>query len=332
VSSFANPRVYEAVTISTFACSIAAAGPFVTVLATVPIPSASACVFALALAMLSVRGYWRLRGTTLTAPCLWVTAAALSLAAAALLETRLEGINLAAVRYAAAVSTLCPMMAVLGAKRPQDRGWQWVVLTLWIVLIWPAAQAVLLPVGVRLELFVAWKLFLWALIAVGLLNYLPTGNWLAALLVAVGQVLLLHEHIGLLNLATSHAVSIIALGYFCLAAVLVSLASNQRDAKYRSSALPPRHSSLAAHTMDWRTFRDNFGAMWALRVLGRVNQAAELRGWPMRLNWAGFSNVSDQNPTTEQLAELEVTLASLRRRFVEVEPEVLPTSEHHPSA
>ena len=73
--------------------------------------------------------------------------------------------------------------------------------------------------------------------------------------------------------------------------------------------------SLAAHTHQWQKFRDAYGAFWALRILGRANQTAELRDWPMRLSWTGFEISADDKPTAQQLAELDQTMSTLLRRF-----------------
>ena len=37
------------------------------------------------------------------------------------------------LRLAAAAATFCPPVALFGAKRPQDRAWQWIVLSFWVV-------------------------------------------------------------------------------------------------------------------------------------------------------------------------------------------------------
>jgi len=304
VWAFALLIAYEAVTIG-FAPLMKPAGiPMATVIATASTSEWIAVGLALLLAALCLRGFFRLRGTTLTAPCLWAALAATSFTFGTLIETRLSGIGLSAFRFALAATTFCPLMAVLGAKRPQDRGWQWVVVTLWIVLVWPAAQAALLPAGIRVELFIAWKIFLWGLIGLGLLNYLPTRHWLAALLVAAGQIVLLQEYLGLaseLHVANGTLVGLIC---FTLAALLV---------RRRKKEIP---NSLLDYENQWRSFRDRYGAFWALRILARVNHAAELRAWPLRLDWDGFQ-LENEQPNDEQLAELQQTWEGLLRRFVD---------------
>ncbi len=284
--------------------------PNALLVAIAPTTNLAACGLAALVALLALQGFRHQRATTLAAPCLWVAISATCLALGALLEPKLHGIGLSAFRFAIAATTLCPLMAVLGAKRPQDRGWQWVVLSLWVVLVWPAAQAVLLPAGIRVELFVAWKLFLWGLIGIGLLNYLPTKNWLPAIFVAAGQAIFLHEHLWLGNLLNNEWSSTLGIGCLLAAAALVSL---------RRNALNPQPSTLNSFSTQWQNFRNAYGAFWALRILGMVNQTAELRDWPMRLHWSRFETLEDRQPTEEQLAELEQTMSTLLRRFVAID-------------
>ncbi len=304
---FGVSRPYGAVTIRPSAESIVDSLP---ILSVVSIPAAHwiAFAFALLLATFAQQGFKHLRHTTLGAPCLWVAASACSLAIGTFLETRLEGITLSATGFAIATTTLCPLMAVLGARRPQDRGWQWVVFTLWIVLVWPAAQAVALPAGVKVELFVAWKIFLWILIALGVLNYLPTRHWRATILVALGQVLLLREHLGLSPDSSPPISELVAYLSLLSAAGMVANARNTVGGSLDASL-----ASLDSH---WLSFRNSYGSFWALRLLGRVNQSAEQRNWPLRLEWSGLVKIGEQEPSPEQLEELRQTMDSVLRRFV----------------
>ncbi len=54
---------------------------------------------------------------------------------------RLRESQLAIDRYLVAITTFLPGMAVLGAKRPQHWGWQFIVATLWVTLAWPALES-----------------------------------------------------------------------------------------------------------------------------------------------------------------------------------------------
>lgn len=116
---------------------------------------------AVLLQLIALYGAKKVLGTTLMVPCLWVATAASCLLLLAFAEIQFaDGIALSAMHFAVAASTLCPTIAVLGAKRPQDRGWQWVVASLWLVVVWPAAQALANPAGPNFEIFAPWKIFI----------------------------------------------------------------------------------------------------------------------------------------------------------------------------
>lgn len=262
------------------------------------------------LAVLVFRGMVRLGGTTLAAPCLWALISAVSLIMVALRANHPEAVlspGLDALRFAAIATSVCPLVAVLGAKRPQDRGWQWVVATLWLVLVWPAGQTVVLMRG-QIELFVAWKLFLAGLIALGPLNYLPTRHWFASILYATGQTALFSNYLWEVSPEARPWLLPIGAGCFLLAAAIVTWQA-------RPTGRVEAEQSLAAFTCRWLNFRDAYGAFWALRILGRVNYTAELRHWPLRLAWQGFDPSNDESPTATQLTELQQTLDTLLRRF-----------------
>ena len=275
---------------------------------------AIACPVLLALAGFAILP--RVRGTTLTAPTLWWIAAATAIVAveALLAYNNVAPSSLAASlwRYTAAVGTFCPLTAVLGAKRPQDRGWQWVVASLWLVLLVPVAQAVASPSGTQLELVAAWRWLLWGFIAMGLLNYLPTRFALSALLVAAGQVVLLSGPANIAQSLSPPARTAIAATLFLAARGLASLPYNRAPA------------ATLSQTTRWLAFRDAWGAFWALRVLQRVNQSAELSHWPVRLQWSGFvsTNEAPDNASTISLdapttAAVDQSLDALLRRFVQ---------------
>ncbi len=282
-------------------------------------PYGIACGEAALLALFLIYLLRQSLGTTLFAPCVWALVSTASLALDAIVES-LPGnsehaIGLSTLRFAAAASSLCPLMAVLGAKRPQHRGWQWVVLTLWLVVVWPAAQAVLIPTGFRLDLFVVWKLFLVGLVGVGLLNYLPTRNWPSACFVTAGQIVLLDNFLWSWNLVNPQWVIAVGLSCFLAAAILVWARKPKKQPQDGSES----PLSLTEFNQRWLNFRDTFGALWALRILARLNQTAKVFHWPMRLDWSGFvlSEVSkDKEPTAAQLSELEQALSTLLRRFV----------------
>jgi len=268
---------------------------------------------ALAVAALALAAWRRVRGTTLAAPAVWAVVAALAVAAVEVLVARrsLAAGSLAEslARYSAAVGTFCPLVAVLGAKRPQDRGWQWVVLSLWAVLLAPAGQALAAPTGNRLELFAAWRLVLWGLVAMGLLNYLPTRFALAACLIAAGQLgLLAPQLVG----ATDDDATNWRLGGLVAILAAAALVAVQQRQSARTAQRFDRVESLGSQTDRWLKFRNAWGAFWALRVLERVNQTAEAVQWPVRLEWTGFTPNGVDAATA---AHIDQTLDSLLWRF-----------------
>ncbi|QDT00487.1 hypothetical protein [Adhaeretor mobilis] len=286
------------------------------------------CIIASAIALLLLYGTRRAAGTTLAAPLLWGALSASVLGLVELTLYSLEGISplgQSALRYLAAAGTFCPLMAVLGAKRPQDRGWQWIVLSLWVVLAIPAIQSLLTGAGSQLELPGIWKGFLGILIVMGLLNYLPTRHWMAALPFACGQCLLLAEYLapgrlsgkpleGGLQPTTWSYLLILA------AAVIVWLQS----LKERSLQIEevPQAEMLAAQLRRWLKFRDGWGAFWTARLMARVNQTAEIQNWPVRLWPSGFKAVDESQPvevTEELAASIKKTLDALLWRFERVE-------------
>jgi hypothetical protein len=275
-----------------------------------------ACGLAVVVQVIALYGVKSFRGTTLVAPCLWVAIAASCLLILALVQIESAGgLALSVLRFAVAAMTLCPLIAVLGAKRPQDRGWQWVVGALWLILIWPAAQTLANPAGPEFEIFLPWKIFIVALIAMGPLNYLPTRHWLASLFVAGGQFLMFSKFLGI---EQPEAWLAVATFCFCVASLLVLI-------RHKSHA--PTNATLPLQTDRWLGFRDAYGAFWGLRIMQRVNETAALRNWPVELTWSGFGKVNSVaglseagEPRSETSAtivtEIDQTLNTLLRRFL----------------
>jgi hypothetical protein len=291
---------------------------------------------ALAIAGVAAAGFRRLRGTTLSAPAAWALAAALGVA---VVEAGLawrgelaDSMTASLWRYAAAAGTFCPLMGVLGAKRPQDRGWQWVVLSLWVILLVPALQAVAARSGTRLELYGAWRLLLAALIAVGLLNYLPTRYALAAVLFAIGQALLFAPYLITIE-SSGDGPRIIGLALILAASALALVIESRRVLLPSDDGEP----SIARFNARWFAFRDGWGAFWGLRVMQRVNQTAELSGWPVRLEWwegfvpiaeGGNLDAKDIALDAETAAHIQQTLDSLLRRFERLDSAEVRSNTH----
>jgi hypothetical protein len=223
------------------------------------------------------------------------------------------------LRYAAAVTTLCPMMAVLGAKRPQDRAWQWVVLALLATLWLPAAQWLLLESGEPTDLFLAWPVLLAILVLLGPLNYLPTRNWLAALLVAAGQGILLAPFIAPTGWSLAEVSVPVSMTAFLFATGIV-WSRTWRNKGGDASGGADRLKNL---NTTWLCFRDAFGAFWAVRAMQRVNQGVDVSDPALTLTWhgwEGFPNVETEPGADIDSAVLQAgkRMRTAMRRFVQM--------------
>jgi hypothetical protein len=276
-------------------------------------PSAALGLAATGLAVLVWRRD-RVRGTTLMACWYWALLALLSVAGVEAAIGFVGGTSppdwAEPLRFAAATATFCPIMAALGAKRPQDRAWQFIVLSLWGVLALPAAEAYFIQPGQSLEVHDARAWFLLILIVVGAANSLLTRYWLSSLLLAAGQVALLAGYLPFVSrpLGTAGALGGLALG---VAAVWLAAAG-----------FPKRRKAEQPIDQLWLDFRDMFGVLWSLRVAERINAAAAMNGWNVALSWSGFrrADAAETDASAEIPADVAVVLRqnllNLLRRFV----------------
>lgn len=262
--------------------------------------------FPLALAGLWMLRWPRIRGTTLVAPWVWASISLVTLTAVELCLTLVGDPPPAwapAARYAAAVSTFTPIMALLGAKRPQDRGWQWIVASLWAILCQPAAEWSLF--GGMVEIHPARFWFQMILVAVGATNGVGTRNWLASALYCGGQVLLL-----LPFHSADPAIAASSAAFWGLAGIFLSLVS------VTATGAAQREREPALDRV-WLDFRDEFGVVWALRIMERVNASARMYDWPVQLTWQGLRD--RESAQTDVPPLVEESIRTLLRRFVSAE-------------
>jgi hypothetical protein len=262
-----------------------------------------------------VRHKARLTGSTLIAPWWWALGSLWAIAgvetALACLSGRDLGIWPQALRYSAAATLFCPLMAALGAKRPQNGPWQFIVFSLWFVLVLPAAEAVVVRSSPAFEVRGLRAWFLLALIGLGVVNSLPTRFWLSALFSATGQTILFLPYLPFSLAGLGRWGTPLAL-LFCVAGLALA-----------ATGPPPRRAALTPLDRLWLDFRDLFGALWSLRVAERVNAAAALYHWEIGLSWGGFHTASGEPIPAELPAELAAAvrqnLENLLRRFVSPE-------------
>lgn len=241
-------------------------------------------------------------------------------------------------RYMAAVLLFCPMMSVLGSKRPHDQAWQWIVLSLWGILVLPALEWFAVQRGAVMEIHGVRAWFLLLLILMNCIHGIGgRGAWIGAC-VAIAQYLMLQEHLPNLvprvmsasyNMGRDQpsVLSLAAIGAIDMALLVAFWIA-------KSAPMAPGLDRA------WRDFRDQFGTLWALRVMERVNAAAAAGGWRTRLEWRGFTttNAEDSlghsaaqgplprdaeiaatNGTGAESLACQQTLWNLLRRFVSVE-------------
>ncbi len=260
------------------------------------------------------RSQSQVRGTTLVGPWLWTLVSLVSLVITQMVSSFVgdQALWTSSLEFAAIATSFCPLMSLLGAKRPQDQAWHFIVLTLWIILVLPVAESWILRHGQMPDLRGARSWFMLVLILLGVANSLPTRFWFPALLSGVGQVAMLADYLPIVRELVENPP--IAVGFTAYAMAVIFAA---RIARRR-----PSH----AHPWDhlWLSFRDEFGLLWGLRVAERINAAAQISEWPLILRWDGFHDLTGQpwcaTSITEEVQEgLRQTMTNLLRRFVSPE-------------
>lgn len=273
-----------------------------------------ACVAAVGAAVAAAAGGFLARGSTAVPSAAWGVAAAAALAAemawraAGGLADPAAG---AAARLGVAALAACPIMSLLGAKRPQHGVWQWIVATLAVVLAMPAVTAVLVRPGTEPDVHLVRRGLLAMVVLVGWLNFAATWHGAAATLVAAGQTALLWP---LLAGAGAGASAPLDAAGAVLVAVGAAAAACQ-------SAWAARRGAGGSEPVAgvFQALRETFGAAWTLRVVERFNAVAAERGWAQRLAFRGASADADGAWPREArrlfhaLARRFVTAAWLRR-------------------
>jgi hypothetical protein len=193
--------------------------------------------------------------------------------------------------YAALTLTACAGIAVLGARRPGVIAWNFIVASLLIVLWLGWAEGLL--AGTELKLGNVRFAFLCVLLAITIVNYVPTRFSFAAISLGIGCALTLRDLFG--NQFDNTALALVGVAMAPWLALL-------------DRATRGRHGAESDEV--WKRFRDRYGAVWAERLREQFNHAARHAGWPVELRWNGLrSKTGDIRP------EWIETLTSLQKRF-----------------
>lgn len=283
---------------------------------------------AAATAVCALLGVRRCRGSTLRAPLAWAAGCSGMLAFVEL------GVAVAGssppqptlLRYLAIVGTFCPLVAVLGAKRPQDRAWQGTVAALWVVLALPGLHAA--AARATPQLSGPWAAFAIVLCLMPCVCYGPTRRWFPALLATVGQLGFVAP---LVSEAAAPATGAWMLfgAWWCFVAAVATCRSARTAGPLAAlpDAAAQRSDADFAEFLErrWVRFCAGWGALWGLRLAARLNQTAELQHWPVRVGLQGF-HVADadasvatrdalRGATRAQLEQIAAALDALLRRF-----------------
>jgi hypothetical protein len=211
--------------------------------------------------------------------------------------------------YLAGITTVAPFVALLGAKRPQDRAWQWIVAALVGLLIFQDLRSWSIDPTASPALHPAWRWLLGGLVIVQWINYLPTRQAAAACLASLAQACILAGNLPFLSERSSWTFPV---GFALLSlAVLVAAVSQRRQCR---SADPFQDA--------WLDFRDAYGTLWALRIVERVNSLTLGQAYDLPLTWHGFVPVesaetaSENVPPSGKVAPVHRALRSVLSRFV----------------
>ena len=260
-------------------------------------------------------GWRHVRNTTLSGCWLWLATGLVSWSACWLSTVLLGlvGSHLEQqVWYLVSVLMLCPLIAVLGARRPASRIWSWfVVWPLLLVLGWPALAAwntgeTASPFQLEGPALMCYGLVL----IMGVGNYCGTRHTVPALLLAIALVLLVAPATAIISEQLTQPEILPIWATICLAA---AFGTAMRGSTQTSQ------SEIALDRL-WIDYRDQFGIVWARRFQDRVNQTAEAENWPARLQLQGLVWSSENAAgDPEAVAKIETTYRWLLRRFVDPE-------------
>ena len=276
--------------------------------------------------LIGIRKY--VANTTLMAPWIWAIAASIAVLSATLFVNTVNTVNTVdniasagapLLRYLAAIATCCPVVALLGAKKPQSRAWQWIVGALWIVLSLPAITAITFT-HTTLHLGGVWTSLLWILIFLPVGNYLSTRYFFPAMLAATAQIFLFVDCGSISLWGASPLVSEYSVvSPTATALFLVLLAT------LTAGYITPKQSHLfksGDQTANlWMEFSQLYGILWSRRVADRADKLLDQSGIPIRVGPSHFyarkKDGTWQPILGDELPpEVAVTLKNLLIRFV----------------
>ncbi|HVX11665.1 MAG TPA: hypothetical protein VHC22_10830 [Pirellulales bacterium] len=278
-----------------------------------PMLSGLAVLLGLAATVVCLYGWRRLRDTTLAAPCAWSAASLAAATGAVIWELALPATpSTPHLDYLAATTSVAPFVALLGAKRPQNRAWQWIVLSLVGLLALQDLRGWSINPAASPSLHTAWRWLLAGIVLAQCVNYLPTRHAPAAAFACAGQASMLAGNLPFLSERSTWSFSA---GLGLSSAAVLTAALIVRRTRRTSDGWQDA----------WLDFRNAYGVLWSLRVAERVNALALEQQCPLRLNWYGVVQAEDADASSaeasagEHTASLYRILRSVVARFVSAE-------------
>ncbi|WP_437225214.1 hypothetical protein SH661x_003964 [Planctomicrobium sp. SH661] len=179
-----------------------------------------------------------------------------------------------------AILTLCPLIAVLGARRPATRVWSWfIILPLIAVLGWPGLTVFsnwpsIPPLRIQAPVCIGFGL----VTVMGVGNYLGTRYSLPAVLAGLAVALCLAPLTTFWQVPPPTAAMMrVAAGMVLVSGIGFAIRQGLREGTEESP-----------YDRLWFDFRDTFGIVWSIRIQERINQIAEKENWSSRLGPNGF--------------------------------------------
>lgn len=249
-----------------------------------------------------------LRGSTLASPIVWSMGAVSSIGVAEVVlffppmpdVTSWQSL----VRYAAGTVTLLPVISVLGAKRPQALLWNYIVASLWIVLLLPAAEVLLLKPQQTFEIYAFGPWLIAGLIFLTVIHYAGTRMTMLGLFVAAAQILYLGPHLPIFPLPELPTLQVAASALLFIACVWGALFAVRKGEENFDRV--------------WTRFQSGYGTAWSLRIIQRLDELQARSGWCVRLGFYGVE-ATDPSASPEKIEQSRRALArafrSLMLRF-----------------
>ncbi|MEW4488322.1 hypothetical protein AB1L42_09595 [Thalassoglobus sp. JC818] len=258
--------------------------------------------------------YHRMTVTVLKASVCWLFGANIALLIAIALSFDLGRVSNAVhdqLWYWTAVIMCCPLIAVLGAKRPTSRVWNgFILLPLVAVLGWPALADLsrlpdLPPLVIQSPALVGFGLVL----VMGVGNYAGTRCGMSVTFLGVGVMLIVWSTSNLFY--DSHETEQLVRS---IAACCISFGMLHGFRQLQRTTVDESGFDTV-----WFDFRDLFGIVWSIRIQEQINRTAEKERWASRLGAIGFEWKEgcdhQERLQTEQL--MNHALHWNLRRFVE---------------